>query len=480
AINYLYEYLTIPATIIASRIFVEALEKLINNIHQKKCKKENDTENKKSYTNDTKEKDCSGKNVEIPTKFSDTPLKDSVLDPKNPFINTDFNRELSKKENSLTNQKITIKIRESGVLKKSLSSCERKHLSELKKIMRKGGRIGEIIKNVQKEMEEGRKEIDQILKSIGKRVEKTHTEYIYENGEEITVLTYDSPKELKEINGVSHPSKSYIQILKNYGYIIKRLQRNLSKLRHRIDFRRGTRRGIICRRDLIKVISSKGKFDRPFKIFQRKTGVKLLILIDESGSMMGDYVDAPRTSTDGCSDGYSPIFIAKRSAIILAEALKGTRVRFGVVGFSAVGKELKIVEKVYKRFDESINTESLGAIGISDFCFENRDGTSFSIAVKHHFKSMQGDVPIMIIISDGVPWHAGTSYVGKNARDRTSQSVQALKQVGIKMFALSIDLHGDQYLKNIYGRRNYVVLKQPKDITEKLVNLVSNIAASLN
>ncbi len=84
----------------------------------------------------------------------------------------------------------------------------------------------------------------------------------------------------------------------------------------------------------------------------------------------------------------------------------------------------------------------------------------------------------MIIISDGEPHHGGTRYVDKVAENMTARSIQALKQT-TKLFAISIDQRGRNYLKDIYGSANYIVLDNPKDITNKLIYLVKNIAAAL-
>jgi nitric oxide reductase activation protein len=84
----------------------------------------------------------------------------------------------------------------------------------------------------------------------------------------------------------------------------------------------------------------------------------------------------------------------------------------------------------------------------------------------------------MIVISDGEPHHGGTEYVGEVAEKMTARAIQALKQK-IKLFAISIDQRGRNYLKDIYGSDNYIVLDNPKDITNKLIYLVKNIAAAL-
>ncbi|NMC06232.1 MAG: hypothetical protein GYA24_13535 [Candidatus Lokiarchaeota archaeon] len=173
-----------------------------------------------------------------------------------------------------------------------------------------------------------------------------------------------------------------------------------------------------------------------------------------------------------------PIYIAKKSAIILAEALKETRIDFGVIGFSAIGGKNIIVEKVYKRLDEDVNPRKLGSIWVSFESGENRDGTSIQAIASRHLQAASRKLPVMIIISDGEPHHGGTDYVGEVAETLTARAIQALKQK-IKLFTISIDQKGRNYLKEIYGTDNFIVLDDPRDLTNKLIYLVKNIAAAL-
>jgi hypothetical protein len=354
-----------------------------------------------------------------------------------------------------------------------------------------------------------------------------------ENGEEINVDKIEDIIQLRTFNNIEDPLKEYNDIVRENGFTIKQLRKTLARIKINNVMQRGARRGIICDRDLPRVVSSRGRFNRPFLDKQEKAGASLLILIDESASMSTDdcckhmmredsdwrctlaetcvvHKQCPDRDICDCSGSWPkdynlecscieecpmqkrmssgdengditkelPIYIAKKSAIILAEALKDTRIDFGLVGFSAIGGKNVIVEKVYKRLDEEANPKKLGSIWVSFESGENRDGTSFRIIAKRHFKASKKRRPVMIILSDGEPHHGGTNYVGEVAENHTAQAIQDLKQ-GIKLFAISIDRAGREYLKDIYGSDNYVVLNDPKDITDKLIFIVKNIAAAL-
>jgi len=301
---------------------------------------------------------------------------------------------------------------------------------------------------------------------VNSRIESTKIEIFKESGKNITVEIINNAQILRKVNNITRPAAIYDEIIRNDHYQIAQLRNTLASLHQRDGFDRMKRRGIVCSRDLTRVVASKGLFDRPFMTCDRSRGAKLLIVVDESGSMSAG------------PHGIMPISTAKRAAIILAEALRGTRIKFGVAGFSAIGGRLHVIEKVYKTFDEEINPEKLGAIWVSNRSMENRDGTSFTTIASHFFKNPGADVPIMIVISDGTPYHGGTDYMNKKALHYTETAVMKLKQ-RVKMFAISIDQRGTNYLENIYGKQNYIVLKNHPEIVDKLVLLVRSIAEAL-
>jgi hypothetical protein len=359
---------------------------------------------------------------------------------------------------------------------------------------------------------------------------------LVEGDEEVVVDCIDEIVKLQSFNNMENPSKEYNDIVKENYYTIKQLRKALACIKMSHQFERGARRGIISDRDLPRVVASRGKFNRPFLAPISRDGANLLILIDESASMSADETcrhllkensdcrcsmcetctvlkscpdsecceDAgvwPKSYTLECSctcscpmqkrlegegsdemsiDKALPIYVAKKTAIILAEALKETRIRFGVIGFSAVGGKNVIVEKVYKRLDEDVNPKKLGSIWVSFESGENRDGTSFTTIAQRHFKNVERNTPVMIIISDGQPFHGGTRYVGNYAQTMTAKAVQALRQT-IRLFAISIDYEGGhEYLNNIYGSDKHVILNNPTDITDKIIYLVKDITSALH
>ncbi len=563
---YLLDRLTYPATVISAKRVVKALKDLLGSLDaqnergQPESPQENDKgrlggdlksqvlpENKRTRPGDGTNPPGSRRKRFDPGSRDEGEREQQLVPSRGTRSRGEPKPPVSKQTRSsrfLAEQIISMATVESGI---SMHDAEKRDRNVIKEVIKKLKAAGGDTEKLQKALKSLAKReadrLDEIIKEPGKDEagpEDGHAEHVTVedsiDGEAVMVDAIEDIIRLRDFNNIGDPLKEYMTIVRENGYTIKQLRKALERIKINPLMQRGARRGVICDRDLPRVVSSKGKFNRPFMASDEKRGASLLIVIDESASMSVDeglkhivfdgsdcccprartcpvhrecpdcdrcdwsgtwpkdfhvecarLVDCPmKASISGSDEGdvdvdYTknlPIYIAKKSAIILAEALKETRIDFGVIGFSAIGGKNVIVEKIYKRLDEEANPRKLGSIWVSFESGENRDGTSFQTIAKRHLKATQRRLPVMIIISDGEPHHGGTQYVDKVAENMTARSIQALKQT-TKLFAISIDQKGRNYLKDIYGSANYIVLDDPMDITNKLIYLVKNIAAAL-
>jgi hypothetical protein len=561
---YLHAQLTFPATVIAAKRVIKAVKDLLGDLDARQGETPEGSQGDKKDQRGgglqdqilPENKQQQGDDPAAPGSGCDQPdlgAREGGERPPQP-VNLEGQESAGKRKSpgyererrsrALADQIISMAAVESGISIDDAEKRDRKVMNEMMKKLKAAGdntaKLEKALKSLVKR-EAGR--LDDIIKEPGKDEpghDDGHEEPVVvtdsQDGDEVIVDAIEDIIRLRDFNNIEDPLKEYGAIVRDNGYTIKQLRKALERIKINPLMQRGARRGIICDRDLPRVVSSKGKFNRPFMARYEKRGASLLIVIDESASMSvddsfknimreGDDCCCPRSRTcavhrecpdreccdwsgtwpkdlhvecdrldecpmkaslsvsdEGSGDGdYTknlPIYIAKKSAIILAEALKETRIDFGVIGFSAIGGKNVIVEKVYKRLDEEANPRKLGSIWVSFESGENRDGTSFQAIASRHLKATQKKLPVMIVISDGEPHHGGTEYVGEVAERMTARAIQALKQ-NIKLFAISIDQRGRNYLKDIYGSDNYIVLDNPKDITNKLIYLVKNIAAVL-
>jgi len=355
----------------------------------------------------------------------------------------------------------------SGISLKNLSKKEKRKLKDILDDLGLLKRGKDVEKDIKKLLDESKDDISSIIKGITdkkkeKKVEKD--DKIFEERERIDLNTIVTAQELQAINKYKgDPINIYNNIIMKNRVIIHKLKMQFASIQNSQQLQRGSRRGIISNRDLSQVVASGGRFNRPFLYPSKSTGAYLTIAVDESGSM-----------------DRNGMRIAREASIILCEALQNTLIKFSIIGFGAIHGKNTIIEKVYKSLQETkINKQKMGSMWVAGSYIENRDGTSFKGIAKHHFHGMQGGIPMMIVISDGKPHHGGTSYTGKESMKKTAKAVTSLKQQGIKMFALSIDSQGGSYLKDIYGKNSYFVVKDLNKLKNKLFYLVRNLVKSI-
>ena len=276
------------------------------------------------------------------------------------------------------------------------------------------------------------------------------------------IKKYTSIEDLKKINQIPNPRQQWDLIIKKNHKIIQELKRTFQPIRKSIEIERGKKRGLISNRDLVQVRTSHGFNRNVFKAKSEKSGARLLMIVDESGSMRGKRIN-----------------IAKEAVLIMAESLKDTRIEFAIIGFSAKARKQILAEKIYKSFSHPVDPKKLGSLGLSNEFFENRDGTSIKSICLQHFKNNSTYTPIAIILSDGQPYHGGTSYVGPTAVEDTRKSIMEIKQMGIQLFAISIDPHASQYIHRLYNQSEYFLVHNLPELPQILMNLVKTMAKRL-
>jgi len=320
--------------------------------------------------------------------------------------------------------------------------------------------IDEILKESKEAMD---KLINEIKENMKKDVVNVANEYTtVRDYADVDVEIIRDANNIINYNRIYDSLEVYYNVTNENREQITEIRRMLLKIAKSNSIQAGMRSGIVNSRDLSRVAASRGRYDRPFMSPVKSKGARILIIVDESGSMYSDNIR-----------------VARNACIVLADAMKGTAIEYAIIGFSAVIGRSKIVEKVYKAFDEPPRPEKIGAIYISTMSSENRDGTSIESAVKRHLSRYNdNNVPIVIVISDGAPAHGGTLYMGKRGMDHTAKVVHELSSK-YKMYAVSVDETGDKYLRSIYGKDRFVVVKLG-NLMEQMIYLIRTIAQSIS
>ena len=229
---------------------------------------------------------------------------------------------------------------------------------------------------------------------------------------------------------------TYNQITQNYKNLITKIKFIFRDFKNQADMDTFQKRGRINNK-FIKAITSEFKYDKCFTKKIKKKELKILLMVDISGSMRGQKLES-----------------AKIAMIMLCEALhKLAKLR--IILFTGEYNALNIL---LKDFDENPNPKHFDKFGCHSRINSNLDGVS----LKHEAFKLEKNV-IIIIISDGQP--AGSGGYGLYDAINEIQEVQKI----YKVFAFSIDANGD-YLNKLYGR-NWILTKSSDkiDLGDKLI-----------
>ena len=153
------------------------------------------------------------------------------------------------------------------------------------------------------------------------------------------------------------------------------------------------------------------------------------------------------------------IDIERDAAIIMAEALQGLGDMYAIYGFSGYGRENVDLFPV-KRFDDLYGESVKGRLA----GLEPHKSTRMGPAVRHAvalLKEQPARIRTLILISDGYP--QDFDY----GKDRTSKTyglhdtmvaLQEARQAGIVTFCITVDQAGHDYLRQMCGGRDYLVI----------------------
>jgi hypothetical protein len=248
----------------------------------------------------------------------------------------------------------------------------------------------------------------------------------------------ESERKVKEVgieNEEMRPiSLSYKEIVKSHKNIITKLKNLFRDLRNQTDVDTSQKRGRLNNK-FIKAVTSDFKYDKCFTRKLNQKELKILLMVDISGSMAGIKLEA-----------------AKVAMVILCESLyeiAQLRIVLFTGEYDALNIQLKEFEEYpdIKKFDKFGRHQRIGS---------NLDGVS----LKYEAAKLEKNV-LILVISDGQP--AGTQYGLTDA----IKEIQDVKK-RFKVYAFSIDAKGD-YLNKLYGN-NWVLTKSSDriDLAEKL------------
>ena len=194
------------------------------------------------------------------------------------------------------------------------------------------------------------------------------------------------------------------------------------------------------------------------KIFQKKidgqeTKVRFKILVDCSGSMSGRRMHE-----------------AIKACYLLATSLQKLKIPFSIVGHSACGCHVKMIE--YIDFEHCRKKESLMKLRSMKAYDTSRDGlTIFHASVDLIRHSKKDEKKVLIVISDGNP-HGWDNYHDKFKTDITSMWSYFEEKYDVQTIGVGIG-EGMESVQNLY--KEHVVVEDVFELGDQLLKTIRQI-----
>ena len=230
---------------------------------------------------------------------------------------------------------------------------------------------------------------------------------------------------------------SYNQIIKDFKNLIARIKFIFRDFKNQIDIDSFQKRGRLNSK-FIKAVTSDYKYKKCFSRKIKQKELKILLLVDISGSMKGIKLEC-----------------AKIAMIMLCEALYEIA-QLRIVLFTG---DYDAINILLKDFNEKPDPKKFDKFGCHGSVCSNLDG----ISLKHEAAKLEKNV-LIIVMSDGQP--AGSGNYGLNDAIKEIHDIMKV----FKVFAFSIDAKGD-YLDKLYDK-NWILTKssdKKTDLGDKLI-----------
>ena len=182
-------------------------------------------------------------------------------------------------------------------------------------------------------------------------------------------------------------------------------------------------------------------------------------------------------STDAAvSDDHKVIDIIRDGLFLMGEAMNATGDRFAMAGFSSKHRH-QVRYYPIKGFDETHTPLVRGRIQAIKPGFYTRMGA----AIRYATRSLQQERSahrLLLLLSDGKP-NDVDRYDGRYGIEDTRMAIQEAVSQGIIPFCITIDNRANEYLPYLFGHRQYVVIRNAKQLPQKLPVIYARLTESL-
>jgi nitric oxide reductase NorD protein len=180
-------------------------------------------------------------------------------------------------------------------------------------------------------------------------------------------------------------------------------------------------------------------------------------------------------STDSWVAGRLRIIdVEKEALIVLLEALDALGDRHAILSFSGQGpREVRVL--TVKAFQEPVSEAVRRRIAALDSDRYTRAGA----AIRHATAVLAGQAVrhrLLLVLSDGKP-NDIDEYEGRYGIEDTRQAVAEARLQGLVPFCLTVDREAPAYLRSIFGRGGYALVRRAEHLPAVLVEVVRALLA---
>lgn len=161
---------------------------------------------------------------------------------------------------------------------------------------------------------------------------------------------------------------------------------------------------------------------------------------------------------------------AEREALVmLCEALEALGDRYAIWGFSGWTRTRCEVYRI-KEFDDAYDDRVRARIA----AIEAKDYTRMGPPIRHLTRRLLAQPAkhrLLVTLSDGRPDDFGDEYRGQYGVEDTRQALLEARQAGVRAYCVTIDRHGADYLRHMYGPASYTVLADVRKLPLRIADI---------
>jgi len=209
------------------------------------------------------------------------------------------------------------------------------------------------------------------------------------------------------------------------------------------------------------VADRRGGAETDARLFRRRQraerSLAAMFMVDMSGSTKGWVSDAER-----------------EALVMLCEALEALGDRYAIWGFSGWTRTRCEIYRI-KDFGDRYSDEVRSRIA----AVEAKDYTRMGPPIRHLTQLLLAEPArhrLLVSLSDGRPDDFGDEYRGQYGVEDTRQALLEARQSGVRAYCVTIDRHGADYLKHMYGAASYTVLDDVRKLPLKIADIYRKLA----